>query len=128
MSLRTPLGRVLGRGSAKSGSAHWWTQRLSAIALIPLTLWFAISLSLLPALDYATVSAWLAGTWTAILASLLVLVLAHHSNAGVQVVIEDYVQDHGLKLIALVAVTFAHCVIAAAGVFAVLRVGLGSVA
>jgi len=128
MSLRTPLGRVLGRGSAKSGSGHWWTQRLSSIALVPLTLWFAISLTLLPALDYATVSAWLAGTWTAILASLLVLVLAHHSNAGIHVVIEDYVHDPALKLVGLVLVTFAHGLIAVAGVLAVVRVGLGSVA
>ena len=60
MSLRSPLGRVLGLGSAKDGTGHWWAQRVTSIALIPLTLWFFFSLLLLPGLDYGTVKTWLA--------------------------------------------------------------------
>ena len=71
MSLRSPLGRVLGTGSAKEGSAHWWAQRLSAVALIPLTLWFVFSLLTLPAFDYDTVRTWLSVPFSGFLAVLL---------------------------------------------------------
>ena len=111
MSLRTPLGRVLGKGAAKEGPGHWWTQRVTS----------------LPALDHATVAAWMAGPWTSVLLVVFVLVVTHHSYQGMQVVIEDYVHDKGLKVASLLAVTFAHAVIAAAAVIAVLRVALGSV-
>jgi succinate dehydrogenase / fumarate reductase, membrane anchor subunit len=126
MSLRTPLGRALGRGSAKQGSGHWWAQRLTAVALVPLALWFAIALATLPSLDYATVSAWIGGSYTSVLLILLVLTVALHSLQGVQVVIEDYVHAPGLKVAALLLVTFAHFVAGAAGVLAVLRVAFGS--
>lgn len=127
MSLRTPLGRVLGLGSAKEGQSHWWGQRVSSVALVPLTLWFAISLSTLPALDYVNVSAWMSGTWTAVLLILFVLVVAHHSHAGLQVVIEDYLHGSLVKYASLLGLLFAHLLLAAASVFAVLRVAFGSV-
>jgi len=123
-SLRTPLARVLGHGSAKEGVGHWWTQRLTAVALVPLTVWFVLGLFSLPSLDYATAHGWLAGPWNSIGALLLVLTLAWHSSLGVQVVIEDYVHDHALKVIALVVSKFAHVVLAAVGALALLRIGL----
>src|SRR6202012_208923 len=89
-SLRSPLGSVAGLGSAKSAPHHWWLQRLTSIALVPLTIWFAVSLFSLPALDHVTVIAWMAQSWTALLLILLVLVGTWHSRLGVQVVIEDY--------------------------------------
>ena len=79
MSLRTPLGKVLGAGSAKSGVQHWWMQRLTSVALVPLSVWFVVSLLSLPSLDHATVVAWMSGSWTALLLILLVLVAAWHS-------------------------------------------------
>ena len=91
MSLRSPLGRVLGAGSARDGTVHWWAQRVSAVALIPLTLWFFWSLLLLPSLDYATVRTWLSVPFSALLAVLLVAVTAYHSYLGTNVVVEDYV-------------------------------------
>ena len=101
MSLRSPVGRVLGLGSAKDGTSHWWAQRVSAVALIPLTLWFLLSLLALPALDYATVRAWLSVPLSGLLAVLLVAVLTYHSYLGTTVVIEDYVHAAGTKLLSL---------------------------
>jgi succinate dehydrogenase / fumarate reductase membrane anchor subunit len=127
MSLQSPLGRVLGHGSAKEGVHHWWVQRLTSIALIPLTVWFVVSLFALPASDYATVVAWMAHGWTALLLVLFIAVATWHSKLGVQVVIEDYVHG-GTKTLSLIVSTFAHLLVAAAAIFAVLRVTFGGVA
>jgi succinate dehydrogenase / fumarate reductase membrane anchor subunit len=126
MSLRSPLGRVLGAGSAKEGSAHWWAQRVSAVALIPLTLWFFFSLLLLPELDYLTVHAWISVPLSSFLAVLLVSVLTYHSYLGTQVVVEDYVHANGAKLLLLLLLRFAYVLCGGAGIFAILRIAFGS--
>ena len=113
-TLRSPLGRVLGTGPAKEGVSHWWVQRLTAVALIPLGMWFLGSLLALPSFDYATIITWMSGTWTALLLTLFVLVATYHSQLGLQVVIEDYVHG-GTKTLTLVLVTFIHVLIGAAG-------------
>ena len=118
----TALGRVLGHGSAKNGVGHWLMQRVTAVALLPLTLWFLVSLLALHDVDHASVAAWIAGPWHAVFLCLLVLTLCSHSSLGVQVVIEDYVHGHGLKIASLLLSNFAHVLVAAAGVFAVLKV------
>src|SRR5665213_7625 len=125
MSLRSPLGRVLGRGSAKDGVQHWWLQRLTSIALVPLSIGFVASLLGLPALDYATLIGWLHQSGTALGLILFVLVAARHSQLGVRVVIEDYVHGEGAKVVALVLLDFAHLLAAAAAVFAILKISLG---
>ena len=125
MSLRSPLGKVLGAGSAKQGVHHWWMQRLTSVALVPLSIWFVVSLLSLPSFDHATVVAWMRQSWTALLLILFVLLAAWHSQLGVREVVEDYVHGAGARTVTLVSVTFAHALIAAAGVFAVLRVALG---
>jgi len=125
MSLRSPLGRVLGAGSAKEGVHHWWTQRLTSIALVPLTIWFLVSLLTLPSFEHVTVISWIAQSWTALLLILFILVATWHSQLGVRVVIEDYVHG-GAKTLTLVLITFIHALVAAAGVFAVLKVAFGS--
>jgi succinate dehydrogenase / fumarate reductase membrane anchor subunit len=122
MSLRTPLGRVLGHGSAKEGVSHWWVQRLSSIALVPLTLWFLFALLGLPAFDYLTVRSWMGASWTPVFLVLLVGTLCYHSWLGVQVVIEDYVHGHGTKLVSLLGSSFVHAIVGAAGIFAVLKI------
>ncbi len=124
-SLRSPLAVVLGRGSAKDGVHHWWVQRLTSVALVPLTVWFVVSILSLPALDRATVVAWMGQLWTAVFLVLLVLTAAWHSQLGVRVVVEDYVHGNGAKALTLVLVTFFHVVVAAAGVLAILKVALG---
>ena len=84
MSLRSPLGRVLGAGAAHDGVRHWWRQRLTSIALVPLTVWFVVSLLTLPSLSYGTLVAWMSQSWTALLLILLVLTAAWHSQLGVR--------------------------------------------
>jgi succinate dehydrogenase / fumarate reductase, membrane anchor subunit len=125
MSLRSPLGKVLGSGSAKEGVHHWWLQRLTSIALVPLTIWFVVSLLSLPSFEHVTVISWMAQSWTALLLILFILVATWHSQLGVRVVIEDYVHG-GAKTLTLVLITFIHTLVAAAGVFAVLKVAFGS--
>ena len=124
MSLRSPLGRVLGLGSAKDGTAHWWAQRVSAVALIPLTLWFVFSLLTLPAFDYETVHTWLSVPISGFLAVLLVAVLAYHSYLGTIVIVEDYVTA-GVKVLTLLLLRFLYVLCAGAGIFAILRVVFG---
>jgi len=92
MSLRSPLGRVLGSGSAKEGVRHWWVQRLTSVALVPLAIWFVVSLLLLPSLDYPTLVAWMRECSTALALVLLILVATWHSQLGMRVIVEDYVQ------------------------------------
>lgn len=125
MSLRSPLRRVLGAGSAKQGVHHWWLQRLTSVALVPLTVWFVVSLLALPSLDHGTVAAWERQGPTAVLLVLLVAVGTWHSQLGVRVVVEDYVASSGARTLTLTLVAFAHALLAAAGIFAVLKVALG---
>jgi succinate dehydrogenase / fumarate reductase, membrane anchor subunit len=125
VSLRSPLRRVLGLGSARDGVQHWWLQRLTSVALVPLSIWFVVSLLTLPSLDHPIVTAWMSQSWTALLLIVLVLVATWHSQLGVRVVVEDYVHGAGAKFLTLVIVGFAHILLGAAGVFAVLRVACG---
>ena len=127
MSLRSPLGKVLGTGSAKEGVHHWWLQRLTSIALVPLTVWFVVSLLSLGSFEHVAVTTWMAHTWTALLLILFILVATWHSQLGVRVVVEDYVHG-GSKTLTLVLITFIHAVVAAAGIFAVLKVAFGGAA
>ena len=120
------LGRVLGHGAARSGMAHWWQQRVTAIALIPLALWFVSALLAMPGFNYTQSAAWLAAPWHAVLLCLLLATLCWHSSLGLQVVIEDYVHGPAAKTACLLFVTFAHVLIAVAGIFAVLKVAFGT--
>ena len=125
MSMRSALGRVRGLGSAKSGTGHWWSQRLSAIALVPLTLWFIGSLVVLAGASYAEIIAWVSSP---IVASLLVLLVAttfYHSYLGLQVVIEDYVHNEPLKLATLIVVQGASFVLALIGIVSVFMLLFG---
>lgn len=128
MSLRSALARAAGAGSAKTGVHHWWAQRLSSVALVPLAIWFVVSLLSLPSHQYAELSAWMAQGWTPVWLILFVLVAAWHSQLGVRVVVEDYVHGGGMKSLTLALVTFFHVVVAVAGVFAILKVALGGAA
>ena len=126
MSLRTPLGRVLGLGTAKDGTEHFIAQRISAVAVILLGLWFAWQMFSIQSFAYLDVMRFIASPMNSVLLSLLILTSAYHSYLGVQVVIEDYVHAHGLKLLSLIGSRFAHVLVAVASVYAILRIGLAS--
>jgi succinate dehydrogenase / fumarate reductase, membrane anchor subunit len=126
MSLKTPLKRAQGLGSAKDGTHHWIMQRVTAIALIPLFVWLVVSLLALIGADYGTVREWISMPLIAVLLALFIGVLFYHSDLGVQVVIEDYVADKGQRIAALVLSRFIHFILAATGIFAVLRIAFGA--
>ena len=125
MSLRPPLGKVLGLGTAKDGTEHWWAQRVTAVALVLLGLWFLGAILMLPGLDHATAAAFVGRPMNGVLLALLVATLAYHSYLGVQVVIEDYVRG-GLKVASLIASRFAHIFVAVASIYAILQTGIGA--
>jgi len=124
MSLRSPLGRVLGLGSAKEGTGHWWSQRISAAALVLLGLWFAVSVARLDASAYADVIAFIAMPLNSVLLILLAATMAYHSWLGVQVVIEDYIHAPTAKIVLLTLSRFLHVLVAVASIYAILRIGI----
>ena len=125
MSLRSPVSRVTGLGSAKSGAGHWYAQRITAAALVLLGGWFVAALVSLDGASHANVMGWLASPISSALAVLLVVTAAYHALLGLQVVLEDYVADHGKRLATLLVVKFALVVAAVIGVLAVLRIAFG---
>jgi len=125
MSLRSPLSRVLGSGSAKEGTEHWWMQRLTAIALLVLGPWFLLALLQIDQFTHAELIDWVGNPANAVLLLLLSVTLAWHSMLGVQVVIEDYVHGPALKVVSLILSKFAHVFLGVAAVLAILKVALG---
>ena len=124
--LRTALGRVRGLGSAKEGPAHWWAQRLTGIALVPLAIWFVLSAIRLGGANHAVFKAWVADQTNAVLLVLLTVAMFHHAYLGVQVVIEDYVHTESRKIVSLVAARFVAIVAAVCCIMAVFRLAFGS--
>ena len=124
-SMRTPLGRARGLGSAKEGVDHWWMQRLTAVAQGPLMIWFVIALTGISGADHPSVIAWLEQPHVAVLTILLVFSLYYHAKLGLQVVIEDYISSESRKVIVLTAVKFALILFGTATVFSVLKIAFG---
>ena len=124
MGFRTPLARARGLGSAREGAGHWWAQRLTAIALVPLCLWFVAGILGLIGAGHGAALAWIASPLNAVLLVLLLLAVFHHGQLGLQVVIEDYVHTEWCKIALIVAVKFASLVLGLAAVFAVARIAL----
>jgi succinate dehydrogenase / fumarate reductase membrane anchor subunit len=125
MSLRTPIGRVRGLGTAKDGVQHWWSQRLTAIALVPLGLWFVATVVAMAGADHQAFSAWLSSPLVAALMLLLIVATFWHAYLGIQVVIEDYVHRGAVKWTLLIAARFACILLGLVAVVAVLKVALG---
>ncbi|MBN9487182.1 MAG: succinate dehydrogenase, hydrophobic membrane anchor protein [Alphaproteobacteria bacterium] len=121
---RTPLARARGLGSAKDGVGHWWAQRLTAIALIPLVVWFAVSLVMLSGADYATARAWIGSPLVMVLLILVIGIGLHHGQLGLQVVLEDYT-DGAWRVVWIVLVKFIAAVFGLAAIVAILRIGFG---
>ena len=121
-ALRSPLAQARGLGSAKDGFDHWWVQRITAIALAPLAVWFVISIltTLMGATRFEFAS-WLENPWNALLLAALVAVMLWHARLGIQVVLEDYVHTEGKKLVLLIASKFIFTGAAILGVFAIIK-------
>ena len=126
LPLRSPLGRALGLGSAKEGVAHWWAQRVSALALIPLTLWLVIAVIGLVGADRQTLVLWMHNPIAALLMILLLAATFYHAALGLQVVIEDYVHREGMKLALVIVLRLLCLVFAVRGILAVLQLALGA--
>ncbi len=124
MDCQTPLARVRGLGSAREGSHHWWRQRVSAIALFPLGLWFAFCLAHLPEASYADVVRWTSAPWNAVLLISFILLSFFHAMLGLQIIIEDYVHNGWLKLAGMLAVRLVTAFLSLASAFAVLHIVL----
>lgn len=122
---RTPLNQVRGLGSAKEGTHHWWMQRVTAVALVPLSVWFMASLITLSTADYASVIAWVSSPLVTVLLLCLIWALFHHAQLGVQVVLEDYVHAEWLKIASIVALKFTVVLLGLASALAVLKISLG---
>ena len=126
MSLRTSLGRVRGLGTAKEGVGHWWSQRLTALALIPLAIWFAVSVAAHAGADYESFRDWVGSPVVAALLLMLIVATFYHAYLGLQVVIEDYVHHHGIKIASLIAVKAACIVLAVIALLSVLKIMFGA--
>ncbi len=123
-SLRTPLGRVRGSGAARSGSHHWWMQRVTSIALLPLTVWFILSLATSAGMTHEQARAWIGHPLNAVLLLAMIGLTFHHVAAGLQVVIEDYIRGDAVRIAALLAVKGASWLLGLAAALAVLRIAV----
>ena len=121
----SPLGRAVGLGSAKEGVEYWWLQRITAVALVPLSLWFVIAIIRLAGADFDGVRDWIGNPLPAILLVLLLIATFYHVSLGLQVVIEDYIHAELTKIGLVIIVRLACFALAVAGIFAVLSMAVG---
>ena len=117
--MRSPLGRAIGLGSAKEGVQHWWAQRITAIALVPLSLWFVSAVIGLIGADLETLQNWVSQPLAAILLVLLLIAMLYHVSLGLQVVIEDYIHTELARLGLVVTARLACFGLAVAGIYSV---------
>lgn len=122
--LQSKLGRVRGLGSTREGVHHWWAQRMSAVALLPLSLWFVYSVITLTGADYASFIAWASEFGNSVFLSLLVITMFHHAQLGLQVVIEDYVHAEIWKMALLLIVKYGAVLFGASAIFAILKISI----
>lgn len=125
-SLRSPLGRARGLGSAKDGTHHWWIQRVTAIALIPLTLWLVASIIALSGSGHGAFILWFGQPINATVMVLFLGVSFHHAQLGMQVVIEDYVSHHGWRVTLNILVKFACYGLATLSIVSILTIAFGA--
>ncbi len=124
MKYRTALYNVRGLGSAKDGTHHWWMQRVSALALVPLMLWLVFAIARLGDMSYSAAVAWVGSPLTTLLLLSSLLAVFYHAKLGLQVVIEDYVHHEGVKLASLIGLKFLTVLLGLASALAVLRIAL----
>src|SRR3712207_9084343 len=123
-TLRSPLGRVRGLGSAKSGVHHWWVQRVTSLSLLRLTLWFVLSIAGLAGAVYEQTVGWIARPWNAVLLRVTIGITFYHTALGLQVILEDYTNQEWLKVGASLAAKGLCLLLALASALAVLRIAV----
>ncbi len=126
MRLSTPLAKTRGLGSAKSGMHHWVAQRLTAVSLIPLSIWFIFSLVCMTELSHQAAIEWIRSPLVAVFLLLFIISLFHHAQLGLQVVIEDYIDCKVTKITGLVLLKLVSFSAGLAAVASVLKIYLGS--
>jgi succinate dehydrogenase / fumarate reductase membrane anchor subunit len=126
MSLKTDLARVRGLGSAKDGTHHFWHQRLTAIALIPLSIWFVTALLCMFSANHADVVEWIAAPHVTTLMVALVAALYYHIKLGMQTVIEDYIHTEWLKFTCVIALNLGVLLCGLISIVAILKISFGS--
>ena len=124
MSIRTPLAHVRGLGAAKDGTHHWWMQRVTSVILVPLVLWFVISLLSVSRADYESLQHWLGSPVNAGLLVALLTAMFYHASLGMQVIYEDYVRPEGAKVIAVLVTQLVLFLLGAISIVAVLKIAL----
>lgn len=124
-NFRSPRSQAVGLGSAKHGFSHWWWQRVTAVALVPLVLWFVYSVLSLISGSYDVATAWLSSPLNATLMLLFVYAMLFHAQTGLQVVIEDYIHIKWMNLTLLLLVKFTAVILAVLATISVLKVALG---
>jgi succinate dehydrogenase membrane anchor subunit len=124
--MRSPLGRAIGLGSAKEGVGHWWAQRITALALVPLVLWFVVAVVELAGADRAAVVAWVHQPLPAVLLVSLLIATFYHGALGLQVVIEDYIKNDALRFGLVIVMRLLAIVFVLRGIFAVIKLSLGA--
>jgi succinate dehydrogenase / fumarate reductase membrane anchor subunit len=126
MSLRTPLSKAVGLGAAGEGAGHWWMQRMTAVALVPLVIWFVFSVALIGEMNYEAITAWIGSPIVAVLLILSIVAGCYHLQLGMKVIIEDYTHVEWMKLTSIIVVNFVCIVLMVAGILSVLKIALGA--
>lgn len=122
--LRSPLAKVKGLGSSGDATHHFWVQRLTALALIPLLIWLSVNIIALPDISYESFIAFFQNPFNAVMMIILVLVSLHHGHLGMQVILEDYIANHGTRLAAILVTKFLSYFMMALGVYSILKIAL----
>ncbi len=125
MKLRTLLSQARGLGPAKEGVSHWWMQRITAVALIPLIVWFAFAVAMLGDSSFYHAIAWVSSPLNTVLLIVLIIATFYHLQLGLQVILEDYVHLRWLKISSIMCSNFTCILLAIIGIIAVLKIALG---
>ena len=125
MNLRSPLANVRGLGSAKEGTHHFWYQRVTALVLVPLTIWIMTTIVMMTATDYETVRIWIQSPLNSLLLLFFIIALFFHAQLGVQVVIEDYIHSEWQKISCIILIKFLAILAGMASALAIIKIFLG---
>ncbi|RVU82874.1 succinate dehydrogenase, hydrophobic membrane anchor protein [Leucothrix sargassi] len=122
---RSPLSVAKGHGSAKSGTHHFWMQRVTAVALIPLVIWFCFSLAMMPEATYETVVAWMKSPFNSVMLILCIVASFYHLSMGLQVILEDYISNINVHMVSILVMKLGCFFFASLGIFSVVKIAVG---